>query len=242
MKKMMKKLATAAFTFITAFSLSIPTLAEEDASSQLPTEENPMVIDKEAGTISIYAYVNGKYLETSTRHAVVFDDGNFGGKSVFGTTANQNEFYEALLEIGAEPGDNMTAENAEETHVEGDLMDIKVSWEGAEKEYDLSETIIDSNGNDFEFHFGGNKGRAHDKHTGCITCLDSCPVGLISNATYTYGAVEKRGEVEFSGNSEILPEEGTPVIITYSIHKDKETIENKVSNKKVDKKMDQETE
>ncbi|MGF3075444.1 YdjY domain-containing protein [Facklamia sp. P12934] len=234
MNKMIKKLMTLVFAFVTVLSLSVPTLAEEDAPANLPTEENPMVVDKEAGTISIYAYVNGKYLETSTRHAVVFDDGNFGGKSVFGTTANQNKFYEALIEIGAEPGDNMTAENAEETHVAGDLMDIKVTWEGAEKEYNLSETIIDSNGNDFEFRFGGNKGRAHDKHTGCITCLDSCPVGLISNATYTYGAVEKRGEVAFSGNGEILPEEGTPVIITYSIHKEDSKDKKVESNEKAE--------
>ncbi|WP_235991455.1 YdjY domain-containing protein [Facklamia lactis] len=213
MKKMIKKLVTVAFTFVTALSLSTTVFAE----GEVPTEENPMILDKEAGTITILAHVNGKYLETSTRHGVVFDDGNFGGKSIYGTKVNQNEFYDNLLEIGAVPGDNMTPENAEETHVEGDILDIKVTWEGAEKEYDLGETIVDSNGNEFEFHFGGNQETAKEKHTGCITCLDSCPVGLISNSTYTYGAVEKRGEVEFMGNTEILPEDGTPVIITYSV-------------------------
>ena len=217
MKNMVKKFAILVFTFATTVLLTVPTFAETDSIVELPTEENPMVVNKEAGTISIYAYVNGKYLETATRHAVVFDDGNFGGKSIYGTRANQNDFYEALMEIGAKPGNNMTPENSEKTHVEGDIMDIKVTWDGAEKEYDLGETIVDSNGNEFEFHFGGNQGRAKDKHTGCITCLDSCPVGLISNSTYTYGAVEKRREVEFYGNTEILPEEGTPVIITYAI-------------------------
>ncbi|MGX7108091.1 YdjY domain-containing protein [Facklamia miroungae] len=234
MKKIVTKITTVVLSVLVIFSLTVPTFAETEKAVELPTEENPMVVDKEAGTISIYAYVNGKYLETSTRHAVVFDDGNFGGKSVYGTKANQNDFYEALLEIGARPGNNMTVENAEETHVEGDLMDIKVFWEGADKEYDLGETIVDSNGKEFEFHFGGNKGRAHEKHTGCITCLDSCPVGLISNSTYTYGAVEKRGEVEFFGNPKILPEEGTPVIITYSFHKEGDKVES--LNKKEDKK------
>ena len=218
MKKMIKKIASLAFTFVATVSLAVPTFAE-DTKAEVPTEENPMIVDKEAGTISIWAYVNGKYLETSTRHAVVFDEGNFGGKSVYGTTANQNDFYEALMEIGAEPGNNMTVDNATETYVEGDILDIKVTWEGAEKEYDLGETIIDSNGKEFEFHFGGNQETAKEKHTGCITCLDSCPVGLISNSAYTYGAVEKRSEVEFFGNVDILPEEGTPVIITYSVKK-----------------------
>ena len=36
---------------------------------------------------------------------------------------------------------------------------------------------------------------AIDKNTGCLSCLDSCPVGVISNETYTYGAIEKRKEV-----------------------------------------------
>lgn len=215
MKKIMKKIAAFAAVFTLAVSSMTPVFADE----ALPTKENPMVVDKEAGTIKILAHVNGKYLETSTRHAVVFDDGNFGGKSIYGTTANQNDFYEALLEIGAEPGNNMTGENATETHVEGDIIDIKVTWEGADKEYDIADTIVDSNGNDIEFHFGGNKDNAKEKHTGCITCLDSCPVGLISNTTYTYGAVEKRGEVKFTGNPDVLPEDGTEVILTYSIRK-----------------------
>ena len=38
--------------------------------------------------------------------------------------------------------------------------------------------------------------------------LDSCPVGIISNTTYTYGAVETRKEVKFSGNEDVLPEDG----------------------------------
>lgn len=55
------------------------------------------------------------------------------------------------------------------------------------------------------------------KKTGCLTCLDSCPVGIISNAAYTYGAVEERNEVEFTGNADVLPEDGTYVAVTYAL-------------------------
>ncbi len=49
--------------------------------------------------------------------------------------------------------------------------------------------IVDSNGKKLDMRFGGNLTAAEEK-TGCPVCLDSCPVGIVSNATYTYGAVE----------------------------------------------------
>ena len=65
------------------------------------------------------------------------------------------------------------------------------------KKYDINEVVKDSNGKKINFRFGGNLKAAIDKNTGCLSCLDSCPVGIISNTTYTYGAVETRKEVKF---------------------------------------------
>ena len=36
---------------------------------------------------------------------------------------------------------------------------------------------------------------------------------------YTYGAVETRKEVKFTGNEKVLPEDGTYVAVIYSIKK-----------------------
>ena len=47
-------------------------------------------------------------------------------------------------------------------------------------------------------------------------CLDSCPIGITSNAVYTYGAVEDKKEVVFNGNEAVLPDDGTYVAITFS--------------------------
>jgi len=58
---------------------------------------------------------------------------------------------------------------------------------------------------------------AEEKKTGCLVCLDSCPVGIVSNATYTYGAVEKRGEVKFKGNASVLPADNTLATVTFKI-------------------------
>ena len=61
--------------------------------------------------------------------------------------------------------------------------------------------------------------RSKAKNTGCLTCLDSCPVGIISNSAYTNGAVENTKEVKFTGNQDVLPEDGTYVATVYSIAK-----------------------
>jgi ferredoxin len=181
--------------------------------------ENPIKVDKEAGTVTVLAQVNGKYFTEATRHASVFKEGSNGAKSVLTSYGTHEDFYNALLEIGAEPGNNMTPDNASTTKVEGTPIDMKVTWNGADKEYDVNEIIKDSNGNKITFKFGGNHDRAMEKHTGCLTCLDSCPVGIISNSAYTNGAVEVRKEVEFTGNKDVLPEDGTYVATIYSIAK-----------------------
>jgi len=74
--------------------------------------------------------------------------------------------------------------------------------------------IKDSNGKPIVIRFGGNSLTAVEKNTGCLICLDSCPVGIASNASYTYGAVVKHGEVKFTGIQDVLPPDGTLVEIT----------------------------
>lgn len=182
---------------------------------------NPIKVDKEKGTITVLSQVNGKYFNQTTRHASVEQSGSNGAKSILTAFAKPEEFYNALLEIGAEPGNNMTPANATKTHVEGTPIKMEVTWNGLDKKYDVNDVIKDSNGKKIVFRFGGNLERAKDKNTGCLTCLDSCPVGIISNQTYTYGSVENTGEVAFTGNSDILPEDGTYVATIYSIDKDK---------------------
>lgn len=179
--------------------------------------KNPIKVDKEAKKITVLSSVNGKYFTEATRHASVNTDGSNGAKSVLTAYAAPEEFYNALIEIGAKPGENMNPDNATTTHVEGSKIGATVTWEGAGKDYDINEVIKDSNGKKIDFRFGGNLERAKTKKTGCLTCLDSCPVGIISNTTYTYGAVEKRNEVKFTGNPDVLPEDGTYVAVTYTL-------------------------
>lgn len=200
------------------------TKMEEQKSPDMVGEvslNNPIKVDKEKNTVTVLAQVNGKYFTEPTRHASVFKDGTNGTKSILTSYATTEQFYNGLKEIGAEAGENMTPDNKTTTHVKGDKINVAVTWNGADKSYDINEVIKDSNGKPINFRFGGNLKRAIKVNTGCLTCLDSCPVGIISNDSYTYGAVETRDEVKFMGNKDVLPEDGTYVAMTYTVEKQK---------------------
>ena len=201
-----------------SFVLAGNVLAKDDVIKTL-SPQNPIVVDKDSGTVSFLAKVNGKYFFDATRHAAVFKGGKYGDKGVFIGLAAPKAFYDALLEVGAKPGENMTPQNKEKTNVKGDLLDVTVTWTGAKKNYTLDQVITDSNHKPILARFGGNLSRSLMKNTGCLICLDSCPVGICSNASYTYGAVETRKEVQFKGNKDVLPPDGTLVVISVKVRK-----------------------
>ncbi len=189
-------------------------LPAESAPAKITlTKEKPLAVDIKEKSVSVLAQVNGKYFYQTTRHAVVYSGGSNGDKSVFRSYATDQDFYNALMKLSLKAGNNMTKENAAKTFVEGDLLDVTVTWDGAAKEYSLDEVILDSNRKPFQMRFGGNQKNALQFKTGCLLCLDSCPVGIVSNANYTMGAVEMRNEVIFKGNDKVLPPDGSLVVI-----------------------------
>jgi len=195
------------FPVQSAFSAHMPALSMK----------HPISYDKTAKTVSFLAEVNGKYFYQPTRHFAVWKDGSNGDKAVLRAFARPEAFYNALIAIGAVPGNNMTLKNKEVTHVKGASFTVNVTWKGAQKIYSIDQAVVDSNGKPIRMRFGGNLAASRLKKTGCLLCLDSCPVGIVSNAQYTYGAIEKRGEVTMKGNKDVLPSDGTKVIVTLKL-------------------------
>lgn len=181
------------------------------------SESKPLRVDPQAHTVTLLVQINGRFLTDDTRHGIVYKGGSNGHKSLFVGYAAPKALYDALKQANAIPGDNMTMDNKETTHVAGSKLDMSVNWEGAAKAYSFDEVIVDSNGKKLDMRFGGNLQAAEEKKTGCLVCLDSCPVGIVSNATYTYGAVEKRDEVKFTGNASVLPPDGTLATVTFKV-------------------------
>ncbi len=181
------------------------------------SKDHPIAIDKEAKTVSFLAEVNGKYFYQPTRHFAVYAAGSNGEKSLLRGLVPVVDFYNALLAIKAKAGENMTLENKEVTKVEGSAFAVSVTWEGAGKSYGIDEVVLESNNKHIDMRFGGNLATAESKKTGCLLCFDSCPVGIVSNAQYTYGAIEKRKEVSMKGNKDVLPADGTKVVVTLQL-------------------------
>lgn len=77
--------------------------------------------------------INGRFLTDDTRHGIVFKDGSNGHKSLFMGYATPKAFYEALKEAGGTPGENMTMDNKETTHVTGSKLIFRSTGKGRQK-------------------------------------------------------------------------------------------------------------
>jgi hypothetical protein len=185
-----------------------------------PTTENPLIIDEGANRVLIYTEVQGRNIyQWNTHWGVVFKEGRFQDKGILKSFANQTDFYDALIKIGAKPGNNLNKDTIGK-YVEGDLLDVKATWSGLGKELSLNEIFIDEKGKGFQIKFGGNRKASEEQKTGCITCLESCWVAISSNASYPQiGSIKRfiKPNSRFKGRAEVLPEDGKPVILIYKV-------------------------
>lgn len=189
----------------------------DDATLNGVSEENPIKIDKDAKSVTIYTKYNGKFETEATRHLAIFKDGKLSDMSIFSSYVSPEDFYNALEEVGAEAGNNMNADNAATTKSEGSKLELTLAWAGQEGTVGIDDVVKDSNGKALDVRFSGNLDNAKEFNTGCITCLDSCFVGITSNGEYTLGAIEESKVVEFSVDVDKAPEDGTAVAITYTV-------------------------
>ncbi|MDF9409996.1 YdjY domain-containing protein [Pelotomaculum isophthalicicum JI] len=183
------------------------------------TDAKTMVVNKDKKEIQILAEVNGKYLTESTRHGVVFKDGTNGEKSVLRGLANQFDFYNALIEIGAKPGNNISLDDMKkaEKSVEGSKLNVFVTWNGLGKEIPFSDILKATEKRPMDIRFGGNLENATNLKTGCILCLDSCAVGIASDAAFKANELEIKKQVKITGNPDVLPKDGTKVAVIFRL-------------------------
>ncbi|MBR0252344.1 MAG: hypothetical protein IJQ57_03225 [Synergistaceae bacterium] len=184
-------------------------------------EELSLIVNKEKGEIIIPAEVNGKYFVTPTKHALSYYKGGNGPKSIMRALVSEIDYYNALAELGAIPGNNIKAEDmkakssAEGKSTEGDKLSAFVTWEGSNGEIPLDDVVVSEVANGgkvrpIDLRFSGNFEFAKRSRPGCFICLDSCSAGISTNAAWPTGALNNR-EVSFHGNSKVLPPDGTRV-------------------------------
>jgi hypothetical protein len=193
-----------------------------DAADTTPTRENPLIVDTIGKRVLIYTEVNEMNVHQSNVHwGVVFKDGKYQDRAILKSYANHLQFHDALLKIGARPGNNLTKETIGK-NVEGDLLEVTATWQGLAKELKLSEIFADEGGKGFQIRFGGNRPASEAMNTGCITCLESCWIAVASNSAYPETGAIKRfisPNSRFKGKAEVLPTDGKPVILIYKVAK-----------------------
>ncbi len=189
-------------------------------SQGFPTKENPVIVDEKGKRVLIYTEVHEMNVHQSNVHwGVVFKDGKFQDRAILRAFSNQLDFHDALIKIGAKPGNSLTKETVGK-YVEGDTLDVKATWPGLGKEISLNDIFVDEKSKAFHIKFGGNRKASEEQKTGCITCLESCWISISSNANYPQTAPLKRflsPNSHFKGNASVLPGDGKPVILIYRV-------------------------
>ena len=221
-----RKITAIAAAMVMIFSLAACGSKDTDSADQAGDEkesakEETMTVDTDKKEIVMLCEVNGTYFTEPTRHGIVFKEGSNGEKAVLRGLADEKEFYQALLDIGAKAGDNLTDEDMKAgpdngKSVEGDKIDITVEWEGQDP-IPFADIIKCSEGDyDMDMRFGGNIESAKKHNTGCVVCLDSCATGIVSDATWPTGTTQNE-VAKFYGDDSVLPEDGTQVTVTFRI-------------------------
>ena len=136
--------------------------------------EESLIIDKEKGEIIIPAEVNGKYLVSPTKHALSYYKGGNGEKSIMRALVSEIDYYNALTELGAIPGNNikpedMKARNSSEgKSAEGSKLSVFLTWEGSNGEIPLDDAVISEVANGearpLDLRFSGNLDFAMRSH------------------------------------------------------------------------------
>lgn len=218
----MKKLFTVLLSFVCIFLLSACNSGGSGADAGSQQKAPEPVVNKAAQEVTIQAEVNGKYFTESTRHGVVYAQGSNGEKSILRGLSDEKSFHAALLEIGATPGENvkmdhMNAKNSQEgVSVEGSKLNVFVTWEGSNGEIPFADIVKATDPRPMDIRFGGNLAAATEKNTGCILCLDTCAVGITSDAAYPTGTSQNK-EVDFYGDANVLPKDGTKVSVIFRL-------------------------
>ena len=193
--------------------------APEDYLAGL-TEKHPMIVLQRAKEIRLLAHLQpsafgeGWFKQLPGHHAVTWKGGKKAGEALLTTYTSDADLYDAMVALGAKPGNNLTQatwderddarSSAPRARVEGTRVSVLVWWEGLNKPLALEKLLIDPNGKGIDLRFGGQKALIPVWRSGCIVCLQSCPGAKISNRSYTIRDYVE-GKATFRVNPSVVP-------------------------------------
>jgi hypothetical protein len=231
---------------ILAIALLLGGAAARVLATAVPTADMPLVVSAEKNEVQVFGLIHPTHFNTARSgeahyHLLVWRNGT-SPNALIETPADDLAFHDALLKLGGQPGDNLAMAAWNERHdehstaphamVTGSPLYVRLSWEGnptgilidqAFRRFRLQSSdsrlwTLDSR---LDWRFGGNRDRWFNRiplapRPGCLVCLYSCPSGKVSNGAlsiHDYVTAPSR----FEANADILPPDGTPVIVTFRL-------------------------
>ncbi len=213
-----------------------------------PTAEHPLETIAAAKEIKVFGVIypkrfNAAQGEEARYHLIVWKGGT-SANALIETPADDLAFHEALVSLGAHPGDNLTMaswnkrrdpENpAPQEKVTGSRLEVRLTWANNPAGLSIDQALQtapapgsspnfnpQSSTPRLEWRFGGNRDRWFNEvpfapRPGCLLCLYSCPSGKVSNrALSVHDYVTIPSR--FEANLAMLPPDGAPVIITVRV-------------------------
>jgi hypothetical protein len=196
----------------------------------------PLVVDKAAGEVRVLAelrpdaFAGGWFQGTPGHHAVVSRHGGAAKKALLAAEVDDADFHDAMVAVGAVPGNNLTVATWEERNnpgkpepdvrVEGTRIQVLVWWEGLPSPVPLKNLFLDAGGRGLDLRFGGNKALIKEWRSGCIVCLCSCPGGKVSNHSFTVRDYV-RNPNNFSLNAALVPKGTRKAVVIFRIERDR---------------------
>jgi len=198
-----------------------PLSGKEAWPSDWPTRGNPVELDMQRRVIKLYTELRLRHLTETTPHwGIGYSKGKLADKFILSSPVEPVTFHDALIRIGARAGNNLSFDGYGK-FVKGDRLTLSAQWPGLRTSVGIKDIFYDSAGKGFDIRFGGNRTAASEKKTGCLTCLESCPIGITSNAVYPHLSTLQRilrPNSSFRGKPEVLPaKEAIPVVVFYQL-------------------------
>ena len=190
--------------------------AAGDTAAAAPED---IIVDEEAGTVTVTATVNGTFFDQSTMHCVVFQDGGAGDAAMMAAYCDSQDFYDAMIKAGGEPWNTTDAKLEDGEFTDGQKVDVTLTWEGQDEPVALVDALKTDDGKpNVDMRFSGNQANNKEAGSGCIACLNSCWAGITSNAAYAFGAIDAGNPKVYLDDS-VMPGDGTDVHVTFTLVK-----------------------
>lgn len=173
-------------------------------------------VNESEGTVTIYATLNGSFYDTSTMHYIVSEGGNQADNAMMTSKVTAQDFYDAMVKAGGNPGNTTTAKIADGEFATGQNVDVTLTWDGQDEPVNAKDSVVSDGDLKFNMIFAGNKDNNTECGSGCISCLNSCWAGVTCNNGLPFGAIDG-GKPSAKLNKDTMPDDGTVIKVTFTL-------------------------